>query len=128
MEELKEAENADYILGIEDLPVEIIDVPEWKCRLRVRGMSGIERDAFEASCVTTVGEGKKKKTKADTTNIRAKVVARCAINAKGERLFSDAHVEALGKKSGAALNRVWEVAGRLSGMTDEDVEELAGNS
>jgi hypothetical protein len=37
-------------------------------------------------------------------------------------------VEALGKKSAAALNRVFEVAQRLSGITDDDVEELAKNS
>ena len=37
-------------------------------------------------------------------------------------------VKALGKKSSLALNRVFEVAQRLNGLTERDMEELAGNS
>jgi hypothetical protein len=49
------------------------------------------------------------------------------VDAKGQRLFSDAEAHALGKKSGAALERVSSVAMRLAGLTQDDVEELAGN-
>jgi hypothetical protein len=36
-------------------------------------------------------------------------------------------VALLGEKSAAALQRVFEVGQRLSGLSDGDVEELAGN-
>ena len=37
-----------------------------------------------------------------------------------------ADIAALGRKSSAALNRVFEAAQKLSGLTDEDVDELVG--
>ena len=41
--------------------------------------------------------------------------------------LSDADMEALGEKSAAALQRVFDVARRLSGMSESDVEELTKN-
>ncbi len=61
--------------------------------------------------------------------IRAKLVALCVIHPEtGERLFAPEDVDVLGRLSGAALARVFGVAARLGGLTDEDVEELEGNS
>jgi len=40
-------------------------------------------------------------------------------------LFTDADVKALGMKSAVALQRVFDVAQRLSGITSDDVDELA---
>jgi len=50
-----------------------------------------------------------------------------ATNAAALALFADADALELGQKSAAALVRVVDVARRLSGMTDEDVEELEKN-
>jgi len=36
-------------------------------------------------------------------------------------------VKALGEKSAAALERVFDVARKLSGLSEDDVEELAGD-
>jgi hypothetical protein len=85
---------------------------------------GDERDALEASMI----KGKGKKAQVNLENLRAKVVARCVVDEDGVHIFSDADIPALGKKSAAALNRVYEVAQRLSGITDDDVEELTKNS
>jgi hypothetical protein len=60
-------------------------------------------------------------------NIRAKLVALTVVDEDGNRIFSDEDAEALGKKSAAALDRIFAVAQRLSGLRPEDVEELAGN-
>jgi hypothetical protein len=43
-------------------------------------------------------------------------------------VFTDADIVALGAKNAAALNRLFEVAQRLSGLRGEDFEELLGNS
>jgi hypothetical protein len=59
---------------------------------------------------------------------RARLAAFCLVDQNGKRLFrSDAEVKRLGEKSAQALTRVVEVASRLSGLTDDDVEELTGN-
>ena len=113
----------DEILKAQDLPTERVAVPEWGGELLVRGLTGAERDAFEQSIVETRG----KNTRMNLRNIRAKLVALCCVDEQGNRLFSDEDAELLGRKSAAALNRVFEVAQRLSGLRPEDVEELAGN-
>jgi hypothetical protein len=43
-------------------------------------------------------------------------------------LFTDEDVAALGQRSAAALERVFDAASRLSGLSAEDMEELAKNS
>jgi len=113
----------EAILQADDLPRELVEVPEWGGALYVRALTGAERDAFEQSIVETRG----KNTRMNLRNIRARLVALTVIDEDGNRLFSDDDVEALGRKSAAALNRVFEVAQRLSGLRPEDVEELAGN-
>jgi len=114
----------DAILGAEDLPRELVEVPEWGGCVYVRALTGTERDAFEASVVEQRG----KSTKMNLRNIRAKLVALTVVDEEGTRLFSDADVKLLGQKSAAALDKLFEVAQRLSGLRDEDVEELAKNS
>lgn len=113
----------DVILQADDLLIEDVEVPEWGGMVRVRGLTGAERDDFEASVVEQRG----KKTRLNMQNFRAKLVVRAAINGDGQRLFSDKDAPLLGRKSAAALQRVFEVAQRLSGLSDQDVEELVGN-
>ena len=115
--------SRDEILQAQDLPTEDVPVPEWGGICRVRGLTGAERDAFEQSIVEQRG----KDTRMNLRNIRAKLVAMCVVDEEGNRVFRDEDAELLGKKSAAALNRVFEVAQRLSGLRPEDVEELAGN-
>lgn len=113
----------DAILSANDLVTEDVDVPEWGGTVRVRSISGAERDAFEQAIVTRKG----KSVQTNLANIRAKMVALCVVDEGGQRLFTDADVVALGRKSAAALDRVFSVAQRLAGLTDEDVDELAEN-
>ena len=115
--------SREAILAAEDRVVEEVEVPEWGGLVRVKGLSGTERDQFEAS----VAERKGKKTRMNLANIRARLVQRCVIGEDDKPLFKPNDVTALGAKSAAALDRVFEVAMRLSGMRDEDIEELTEN-
>src|SRR5262245_57716358 len=83
-------------------------------------MAGRERDEFETSCLERGHGGRVVR---NTANLRAKIVARCIVDEDGARLFTAADVAALGEKSGEAIDRIFEVAATLSGMTDEDREE-----
>ena len=113
------------ILGANDATYEDVAVPEWGGTVRVKALSGAERDRFEASIV---GDGQgKKKPKRNMHNVRARLVALTIIDDKGSTVFSPGDVVALGAKSAAALDTVFEVAQRLAGMTDDDVEELEEN-
>jgi len=46
---------------------------------------------------------------------------------EGTRLFAAKDMDELGKKSAAALDRIFTVAQRLNGLSGEDVEDLAKN-
>lgn len=112
------------ILSADDLKTQDVPVPEWHGSVRIRSLTGRERDAFEAGLVK--GEGKDRKV--DMANMRARLVGLTVINEFGERLFTDNEVELLGTKSGAALDRVFSAAQRLNGLSSEDVEQLTKNS
>lgn len=106
------------------LPSEVVAVPEWGGDVKVVGMSGAERDAFEDGRQKKDSSGK---PKANLTNIRAALVAASLRDEAGKLLFTQADVMALGIKSAKALDRVASVAMRLNGMTQEDVEQLEKN-
>jgi len=112
----------ENILQVKDITTELVEVPEWGGSVYVRGMTGTERDTFEASIVKLKGKGQS----VDMSNIRAKLAAKSICDESGNLLFTDADIKELGKKSAGALQRVFEVAQRLSGIGDEDVAELAG--
>ncbi|MEU7617185.1 hypothetical protein AB0B27_13975 [Micromonospora rifamycinica] len=110
----------DQILSAEDILTEDVEVPEWGGTVRVKGMSGAERDHFEAGSL----KGKGKNRDVNLANLRARLVAASCVDEHGQRLFRQIDIEALGRKSAAALGRVYDVAQRLAGLTDEDVDEL----
>jgi len=114
--------SRDDILKADDLQKELVPVPEWGGDVWVYGMTGGERDAFEAEVLIQRKGG----ARIDTRNIRAKMAARCIRNEDGERMFGDGDIKVLAKKSAKALDRIFDAAQRLSGISDEDVEELAG--
>jgi len=113
----------EQILGANDIKTETIAVPEWGGDVLVRGLTGAQRDRFEADSL----EGKGKAQHVNLQNIRARLVARCIVDESGARIFQDSDVKALGAKSAQALNRVFEAAQKLSGLTDDDIDELTEN-
>ncbi len=111
----------EQILAVNDLPEEVVDVPEWGGKVLIRGLTGAERDAFEESITVTRGRNRE----INFRNFRAKLVARSIVDpVTKERLFSDDEITLLGKKSARALQRVFEAALRLNGFTEEAVDEL----
>ena len=95
--------SRDDIFAADDLKYDEVEVPEWGGSVRVRGLTGTERDSFESSLI----DAKRDAMKLD--NVRAKLVAKCAVDENGARLFTDADVRELGRKSGIGLNRVSSV-------------------
>lgn len=114
----------EAILEASDLATEDVEVPEWGGAVRVRSLTGIERDAYESSIASVRWEGTKATIQSNQTNIRARLVALSAVDDAGAKLFTEKDVLILGQKSAAALERVFKVAQRLSGLSDQDVEEL----
>jgi len=113
--------SRDAILAASDIQTKEVDVPEWGGSVFIKGMTGAERDNFEAANQDSSGGQK-------LTNLRARFLVRCIVNENGTRIFVDQDAAALGKKSSAAINRLWEAAGELNGTGDAEQEAMEGNS
>lgn len=109
------------ILQSNDLSKELVKVPEWNGEVYIRTMTGTERDQFEQSLAIS-------KDKLNLANIRARLCALAICDEDGNRLFTDSEIEALGQKSAAALDRIFEVAQRLNKIGAKDIEDLEKNS
>jgi hypothetical protein len=119
--------TAAAILAADDLPRELVDVPEWGGAVYVRGLTGTERDQWEDSIAKVTVINDQRRVNMTMINARARLAAMTMIGEDGARLFTDQDVQKLAQKSAAALNRVFTVAQRLSGLTAEDVAELEKN-
>lgn len=109
----------DQILNADDRKTKLVPVPEWGGEVLIRSLTGKERDEFESA---VSGQGGSKKS--NLSNFRARLVSLCIVNEKMERLFVPADIPALGNKSVAALQRVFNACNELNAITEEDVENL----
>ncbi len=112
------------ILKADDLPTEVVPVPEWNGEVTVRTLAAYEKDEWEESLTETKG----RKVKLDMGNLRAKLCALCIIDDKGARIFNDKDIESLGKKSAKVISRIYDVAAELNGIGEQDAADLIKNS
>lgn len=115
-------DTAEEIFAVDDVVIKPVAVPQWGGKkVRLKMMTAMERDQFEASTVDNRGG----KQKPNLANLRARLVSRCVVNAKGELLFTSGYVSRLGaEKSAAAIDFLFQECQRLNGFTKEDIEEL----
>lgn len=110
--------SRDAILTADDRDYEEVDCPEWGGTVRIGTISGADRDRFETE-LARLNQAKSK-----DTNVRARLVARCAVDEKGARIFSDDDATKLGMKSAKALDRCFDVAAALNGLSEKDAAQL----
>jgi len=115
--------------AIRDAPevgeVVYVEMPEWGdgVVVGVRSLSGYDRDKFEAD-VNRRGNMK-------LDNFRARFAALVLADDDGKPLFNwrnGEDVEALGRKSACALDRVMTVGMKLNGFSAEDIDDMEKNS
>lgn len=108
----------------DDSQIEDVPVPEWGGEIRLRGLSGHDRDRFEALSLV---KGKGGTKEVNHKNLRARLIAACAINEDGSLMFEPSDILHLGQKSAKPLEKLFSAASRLSGMSSKDVDELTEN-
>lgn len=109
--------NKAAILAAGDYKLEKVHVPEWGGDVFIKTISGVDRDRFEEG----YSEQRMK-------NFRSRFLVLTLSDENGGRLFTDAEVEELGKKSSLVLNRLFDKAWSLNAFTNEAVEELGNDS
>lgn len=105
------------ILGADDIVTRRVRVPEWGGHVFVRSMTAGERDAFDAFVTSH----------ADEPRVRAYIVALCAVDADGNRLFSADDVDALNAKCSAAMTEVFMAAREINKLFLDDSEDQEKN-
>jgi len=115
----------DDILAARDAKTEVVEVPEWGGSVIVRSLSGTDRDRLEGAGLQW--EKRPNGTLAiagyQTAGTRARLVAASVVDEDGHLLFTPADVEALGAMDSIPLDRIADVATRLSGMGPAAIEE-----
>ncbi|MFJ5059019.1 hypothetical protein ACIP96_06320 [Streptomyces nigra] len=115
-----------HIDSVDDRKWEDVPVPDWGGDVRILGLSGTARNAYEASLVQLGPNGSVQRVKLE--NATPRLVALCLVDENFERLYDDKEIAELGKKNGAVLQELHTVAQRLSGLGKKAVEDAAGNS
>lgn len=113
------------ILSAEDLRTEEVDVPEWGGSVVVREFSAAARDAFFAATIRVRKDGTREPV---LDGMNAKLVALSAVDENGDRMFTDAEIVELERKSAAAIERVAAVCSRLNRLSTQDVDDAGKNS
>jgi hypothetical protein len=121
----KKTLTREAILASRDVTIERVEVQEWGGEVYVRNLSGKSRDSFEGSRVRVM-PGNTVEMVHDNT--RARLLSMTLCDEHGALLFSQDDIEALGEKDAAVLDRLFDVAQRLSGMRPTDGRDKLKNS
>ena len=116
------AELREKIENANDLRIEPVSVPEWpdvNGHLFVRTMGSKERGIWETHAAANSERSE---------TLRELLASQTMCDEAGEPVFTDADVAMLGKKSSAALFRVFEASRKLNPLSDDDITELVKNS
>lgn len=111
--------TAESILAADDFQYADVDCPEWGGVVRVRSLSGGQR-----SVITQRIQSK------DTENLEELLVIMGCVDENGNRIFTNAHMDALKKKSNSPIQRISKKIMELSGIgtADEKLKEAKKNS
>lgn len=116
----------EQIIGADakdDRDYDIVDCPEWGGEVRLRSITGRQRDEYEQSMIQQSGSDRR----VNLRNARAKLIILCAVDEDGRPLFTSEDLTALGRKNAKPLDRLFEAAQKLVGMSDDDVKRLTEN-
>ena len=99
------------------VPSETVDVAGVG-QVEVRGLTAAGRDEWEQRIYAAKGKTVK--------NMRASLVSLCLYE-NGKPVFQPGEVDELGELPAQVVDRLWDVAARLSGLTRNDQEVLEKN-
>jgi len=110
------------ILAAVDLKTEDVHVPAWGGTVRIRTMTGQERDEFRASIAASEGE-----SGVPIGKFSAALLVAACVDEAGKRLFTAGDMAALQAKAAASLDAPAAVAMRLNGLGAGAVEAAEKN-
>jgi len=107
------------------VPAERVPLPEFgeDSYVNVHGMTAKARSQFEQQFQTKGGKQSARRLQ----EVRQRLLVACCKDDDGQPIFTVEDIEAIGGQSSAVVERIVNVAMRLCGMKEDDIETLAGN-
>lgn len=112
--------NRAAILTADDLKFVDVPVPEWGGEVRIRSLTGTQREAFGRSLLDAAG-------KPSGEGYNLKLVAVSVVQEDGTLAFTLDDVQILGTKHAEALARVVDAVETLNKMKAGAIEAAKGN-
>src|SRR3990167_9885098 len=125
--------NRDEFLSFQDVVIQPVSVKEMKATLFVRSLSGAEKAKWEYEPMgvnnnAKAGNNVMTVAKDRMMTARERLVELATCNEDGSRFFKDGDASAIGKKNANIVTTIYDAAAKLSGISKEDLEDLAKNS
>ena len=121
--------NFDDIVASQDKEYEDVDVPEWGGTVRIATMSGEDRDRWELSMMQADDSSERGFKLNFDAYSRVRLVAMCLVDDNFNRIFvTKEQIEKLSQKSGKVMDFLYDVAQRVNGITESDIDDLETNS
>lgn len=112
------------IFQIGDREAVEVEVPEWGQTIRLATLSAQQAAEFNAKQITFNADGTRKVNNEAIYGRPYLLVAACAVDADGKRLFTDKEA---GAKSVRVINRLYEIAAALNGFNETAIEDAEKN-
>ena len=109
-------------LQSKDYQDEVINVPEWGGSVRLKTMSGVERDMFETEAMK-----RKKGDKIELKGLKSFLLMLTLVDNDGVRLFEESEIDELNKKSGAVIDTLFVKCQDLNKLTQGSLEDSVKN-
>lgn len=112
----------DQILSAQDLNVEEVEVKEWGGKIRLRCLTGKEREDLAQLFV----EAQQKK-QSIVPFYKERLLIMSIVDQNNDNIFKESDIEALSNKNPIVLQRLFDVAQKLSGLAEAELEEVKKN-
>lgn len=124
--------NREEFLAFNDTVIEEVFIKEMNTELFVKNLTGAERAQWEMDPIAVNNDAKKGNTlqftKSRIVSAKERLVELATCNKDGSRFFKDGDASAIGRRNARVISALYDVGARLSGITKEDLDELAKNS
>ncbi len=116
----------DRIRECDDITRELVKVPEWNCAIEMRSPTAAEGYALEEWYLAAKGsDDDKTPNPAKFRGMKERYISCCAYDPDtGKQLFGEEDIEWLQEKSSNVIEGLWNVASRLTGLTEDEAEKL----
>jgi hypothetical protein len=105
----------EKILSIQDIKTEELFIEEWDSTVQVKGLSGRQRGIYLQGVIDP------KSGKMKFAAMYPLLVLMSTYDPETEKpLFEEGDIDAIAEKSGSALEKIAQVAQRLSGLSPEE--------